>query len=122
MRITINHEEKTEGFFKKKTYVEVELDVQFTQEELAVIDKHNLEKTVIMEREPPRGDSVDPSIADVYHLTFWKLVHKHPESYAVANHAEAKAYEAELIEALKQAKNYLESNAAPAAKSKTLEL
>jgi hypothetical protein len=122
MRIQIDHKEKTEGLFKKKTFVEVELDVQFSQEELAVIDKHKLEKTIVMERAPPHGGSHEPHMADVYHLSFWRLVHNHPDKYAVASHAEAKAYEAELIAALKQAKSYLEANAAPAEKSKVLEL
>ena len=53
MKIDIKPVEKSKGLVFKKTLHGVELSVQFSNEELAIIDERKLELTILMERGIP---------------------------------------------------------------------
>lgn len=127
MKVDIKPVEKSKGMVFKKTLHGVQLSVQFTEEEKAIIDERKLELTILMERGIPAD--VDPekyqkrgllrnaataAISGIdsigFHLTFRKLL-KGPDTYFFDTPIEAKGYIQELKEeVLPLAKSYLEGN------------
>ena len=114
MRVNIEHKEVTKGFLSKKTFVEVHTSVEFSNEELAIIERNKLRDRVVLEREPhfDRSQSArnDPKIADIWDLKVFNLIRNKPEIYSVATPSDAKAYEERLTEALHQLKAFITAN------------
>jgi hypothetical protein len=108
MRVSIAHNTERRGFVLKKTYHVVELEVHFTHEERQVIRQRKLEKTVLLERRPANAkvdDRDDKFMLLVGHLG------KGPDRFLTANPGEAKAYQAQLLMALEQLKDWVTLNA-----------
>ena len=118
MKVDIKQAEVQHGLVFKKTFIAVTLSVSFNQEELAIISQRKLQKAVLLEREPDawtaerqKGhpdylESLKPGfVLDVKRLL------KGPDTYECANPIEAKRYQTELVDALKNLKGYLEGNA-----------
>jgi hypothetical protein len=127
MKVSIKHEEQKKGMLFKKTLYSVVCDVQFSEEEKQIISSRKLEHDIILERDPPadvdaekhanRGlgkklmtAAINGRDANHFHLTINKLLHG-ADSYAMQTPIEAKAYEEELVERLRDLKGYLEGNA-----------
>ena len=127
MKVSIKHEEQKKGMLFKKTLYSVVCDVQFSEEEKQIISSRKLEHDIILERDPPadvdaekhasRGlgkklmtAAVSGRDANHFHLTINKLL-RGPDSYALQTPIEAKAYEDELVDRLRDLKGYLEGNA-----------
>ena len=114
MRVNIEHKEVTKGFLSKKTFVEVHTSVEFSNEELAIIERNKLRKRIVLEREPhfdrPQSTRNDPNLAEVWHLHIYNLIKDKPEIYSVASPSDAKAYEERLTEALHQLKAFITAN------------
>jgi|GEM_PF-1282536 len=117
MRVTIRHEDKRAGLLCTQHKVAVVTSVQFSEEELAIINSRKLKKYVVLKREP---DAVvanrfknDPeylySIAQGFHLTIGNLV-KGPDEYSLDSPVEAKVYEERLTQALKTLKGFINGN------------
>jgi hypothetical protein len=128
MKVNIRHTEKSKGLvFKKKLYG-VELEVQFSEEEKAIITERKLERIVLLERGVPAD--VDPEkhakrglmmkVATVavsgrdanhFDLTFNKLMGGRIDTYWFETPVEAKNYEMMLKEeTLPEAKAYIVNN------------
>lgn len=138
MRINIEHTEKKQGMVFKKTLHGVSITINFSQEELQIIKVRKLERTVILERETPadvneekhadRGlarklatAAIMGADANHFHLTIGKLM-RGTDTYYVSTPLEAKAYEAELKEALPLLKQYITENEGITERSSTFEL
>ena len=124
MRVNIEHEEIRKGMLKKKTYHAVKLTVEFSEEEQQIIKQRDLTRTIVMKRDVPvdRNARSFEGHEDVFNLTIYNLLNEKTESYALATPAAAKQYEADLTEALKNLKAYLQENVGVEEKSKTFEL
>ena len=124
MRVNIEHKEISKGMLKKKTYHQVDLTVEFSEEEKQIIKQQNLTRTIVLEREPPadRNPGSFQGIEDVLNLTIFHLVDGKPNSHTLATPMDAKQYEADLTDALKSLKAFLDENAGVEEKSKTFEL
>lgn len=122
MRVSINHDEVSHGVFKKTIYHQVEVKVDFSEEELAIIKQNNLEDTIVLERTNTAYLKYDEELADIYPLKISDLMSKHSDIHALDTPLEAKQYEASLTEALQQLKAYIEENAEVETKSTTFEL
>lgn len=127
MKVDIKPVEKSKGMVFKKTLHGVELSVQFSSEELAIIEERKLARTILLERGAPadvnaekhenRGVArvlatavVSGRDANHFHLTFGKLMNG-SDTYFFDTPVEAKMYIDELkTEILPLAKNYLEGN------------
>jgi hypothetical protein len=108
MKIDIKNEINTRGFFKKETFYAVNLVVQLTEEEKAIIKEHKLENLIIMNRPFPAASGG----GGVYNLTYKDLLDGN-DHYNLHTPNEAKEYKESLIERLKAAKEYLENTATP---------
>jgi hypothetical protein len=52
MRVSISHRERQQpGLFNAKSLYDVSVDVQFSQEELAIIDKYKIHDDIVVERD-----------------------------------------------------------------------
>lgn len=112
MKIDIKHSTHTTGLIFKKTFHKIDLLVELTDEEKAIIKERKLEKHVIMELPDPA--SFESKNNDWgFDLTFGSLL-SGKFWYDVNTPAEAKAYQEKLIEKLKVAKDYLQNNATTA--------
>ncbi|MEL7275567.1 MAG: hypothetical protein AAGK98_03780 [Pseudomonadota bacterium] len=141
MKVSINHTQKTSGMIRKTTYHGVAVQVEFNTEEMAVIRERQLEKDIILQRDPP-ADMSDAAIekrenrglgrklltaavsgADALHddLTVRKLM-QGVDLYFLGTPMEAKAYEAELKEALVKLKNWIVGNAEVETETASFEL
>jgi hypothetical protein len=120
MRVSIEHREKTSGLFMKTTQYEVLTRVDFSDEELAIIRHRKLEKTIVLERSPDRRHASKFSqqelveLATEWHLKISSLMKRNPDVHTLDTPIEAKQYEQELTDALRQLKAYIEGNAAVA--------
>jgi hypothetical protein len=127
MRVQINHNETTSGFFRTTTKYEVVVRVEFSAEELAIIRQRNLADTIVLRRDPQafQRKRFSPDelarLQDVIDLKISNLM-KGPDSYICDTPLEAKNYEANLTDALKQLKSYIFANAEISDKSKSFEL
>ena len=127
MRVDIKPVRKSKGLIFTKKLHGMQLSVQFSEEEKAIIKERDLELTILMERDTPvdvndhkiqnRGLVKKLAIAATsgvdalgFHLTFRKLL-KGPDIYYFSTPIDAKHYAAELREEiLPLAKAYLEGN------------
>lgn len=129
MKVSIAHKEKTTGMLRKSTLHGVEVSIQFSEEELAVIESRDLKYDIVLERgysadvseskamkQENRGlgrallnAAVNGADANTTNLTINKLM-KGPDLYFVTTPLEAKAYEDELKGKLVQLKNYIVGN------------
>lgn len=141
MKVSIEHQEKSAGVLRRKTLHGVKVHVQFSQEELAVIESRNLKYTTIMDR----GYSADVSHrkavkqesrslgrmvvnaavngkdANWTDLTINKLM-KGPDLFFLETPLEAKAYEDQLKNGLVTLKDYIVGNEGVEEKTSSFEL
>ncbi|MEL6314255.1 MAG: hypothetical protein AAFQ60_09465 [Pseudomonadota bacterium] len=141
MKVSIEHVEKTTGMLRRKTLHGVQVHVEFSEEERAVIDQRGLKWDVVLER----GYSADVSNAkaekmenrglgrallnaavsgkdaNTTHLTINKLM-KGPDLYFLTTPLEAKGYEDALKEKLVTLKGYIVGNEGVEEKSTSFEL
>ncbi|MDR3571753.1 MAG: hypothetical protein P4L81_06200 [Candidatus Pacebacteria bacterium] len=109
MKVAINHtegSEKTGIFSKPKTYYLASFDVQLSAEELAIIRERGLEDAVLLTWENP-NDKFIPEI----HVTVALLIKNRGFGRRCPTPAEAKRFDAQGREALKNLKAALEENA-----------
>lgn len=129
MKINIKHVEKSQGLIFRKHLHGVELQVQFSAEEKAIISERNLERVVLLDRDAPPDVDAEKHAnrgltrkiataamkgfdANHFGLTFNKLM-RGPDTYFFYTPIEAKNYEQILKEeTLPDAKAYLEGNKA----------
>ena len=126
MKVSIHHSEKTQGLVFKKTLHGVELFIQFSEEEKAIITERKLEGDIVVERGAPADIDAEKhanrgltkriatamiSGADANHfdLTIGKLL-KGTDIFFFTTPAEAKEYEAILHEELPKLKAYIVEN------------
>jgi len=127
MKVNISHSEKRTGLVFGKTHYGVTVQVTFNDEEAAVIEARKLHHDIIMERDYPSDVDAERhesrglarklataafagADANHFHLTVSKLM-KGPDTHHFSTPAEAKMYEADLKEALKRLKGWIEGNA-----------
>ena len=127
MRVSIDHKDKKTGLVFKSNKYEVVVSVQFSDEELAIINSRKLKEYVVLERgwdatmketaakHPDYYDLLPPP-----NLIIGKLV-KGPDSYVFDTPIEAKGYEEKVTEALKRLKSFIMGNAEKA-ENKSFEL
>lgn len=107
MRVSITHGEKKTGLIMKKTFYTVLVQVEFSQEELAVIKQRKLEKTIVMERPWPAHMG---EMSGNYNLSIGSLVSNLTTETNFTTPVEAKQYEAELTNKLRALKEFLTDN------------
>ncbi len=106
MIVTVKHSELKEGMISKTTFNKVDVDIQFTDSELAVLNNPNLADTVVLKRDAP----VNSKAKDINNdLTFKWLVDGRAGTVCGCV-ADARNYETELVESLKKVKRYIEYN------------
>jgi len=127
MRVSFEHNEKTTGLFIKKHTVDVVTSVQFSDEELAIINSRKLKQYIVLKREPDavvtnrfKNDPAYLNSLTGFDLTVARLV-KGPDSYACDTPVDAKVYESNVTDALKALKSFITGNA-DKAEAKTFEL
>ena len=109
MKVSINHSEGSEKsgvFSKAKTFYLAKFDVELSNEELAIIRARDLGEAVLLEWDDP-SDKFVPKV----HVTVDRLIKNKGFGKRCATPAEAKAFDAEGREALKNLKAHLEENA-----------
>ena len=122
MKVNIQHEEVKKGFIRKKTYHQITVDVQFSEEETQIIKDNDMERAKLLDRVRPANfnDGVfdDPR----WNLEVRQFMWDKPNVYTVNTPAEAKQYEADVKDALTNFKAYLEENAGIEEQSTSFEL
>lgn len=141
MKVNIEHKEKTVGMLRRSTLHGVGVNVQFSEEELAVIEGRGLKYDIVLERgysadvsdakankQENRGmarsllnAAVNGADANTTNLTINKLM-KGPDLFFLATPLEAKGYEDVLMEKLVQLKDYIVGNEGVAEKATAFEL
>lgn len=141
MKVSIEHQEKSTGMLRRTTLHGVQVHVQFSQEELAVIEARDLKYTTVLERgysadvsdakaekQESRGlgrrlltAAVKGADANTTNLTINKLMNG-PDLYFLGTPLEAKGYEDALKEQLVQLKGYIVGNEGVEEKSSSFEL
>src|SRR6266851_3569902 len=124
MRVSIEHKEKSTGFFKQTSYIEVETIVTFSEEELAIIQQRNLEHYVLLERDAPSVIAYrypnKEAVGLAFNLTVDRLVEAarrgRPDAYICDDPIHARVYEEKLTDALKYLKGMIEIAATVAPK------
>lgn len=129
MRVNIEHKEKTTGVLRRNTLHGVEVSIQFSEEEKAVIEQRGLHYDIVLERgysadvsdskamkQENRGlgrallnAAVNGRDANTTNLTINKLM-KGPDLFYLSTPLEAKTYEEALKERLVQLKGYIIGN------------
>ena len=109
MRISLGHEEVAEGRVFRRVFHDVCVTVHFTHEEQQIIKQRGLGEYVLLERNSAGMQMED--VPDWYTLKVRHLLERRPDRHRCANPAEAKAYEAQLTQALTNMKAWLEANA-----------
>lgn len=112
MRVKIEHRELRTGFILKRPVHEVQLSVDFTHEEKQIIRQRRLEEHVLLERWPADAKADDDP--DWYALKVGHLFERKPDRFRCTTPADAKAYEARLVEVMHAMKLWLDENAEPA--------
>ncbi|MEO7382679.1 MAG: hypothetical protein ABIV25_13180 [Paracoccaceae bacterium] len=126
MRIHIAHEEKRAGFLRGATLVDVVTNVEFSEEELAIIERRRLKYYVVLERapRPSLAAKLTPEETEIwaasFHLRVADLMDPAPDRFTLDTPLDAKAYQAALTDALKSLKAFIMSNAS-VGNSSTLE-
>ena len=113
MRVSIEHSERTTGFFSKKTLYDVMVKVEFSEEEQAIIKKRDLKDAIIVERKASAGREADVEkmgLHDAVHLKIWHLLNGKGNAHSFHTPQDAKAYEAKVKEAMPKLKSYIMDN------------
>ena len=141
MQVNIAHKEKTVGVLRKTTFHGVEVSIQFSEEERAVIEGRDLKFDTVLERghsadvsdskvikQENRGlgrallnAAVNGRDANTTNLTINKLM-KGPDLFFLTTPLEAKEYEEQLKERLVVLKGYIVGNEGVAEKTSSFEL
>ena len=118
MRVSIDHRELKTGVIRKTIHYIVDLKVDFSAEEAAIVKTRGLGDIVIMERDQPSYLTGN----DPYPLFIKNLVGGKVNATGFTTPIEAKRYDADLKEKLKELKAYIDGNAETAEKSSSFEL
>ena len=123
MKIDIKHEEIQSGLIFKKTHYAVVLHVIFSEEEKSIIENRGIRRDVVLKRGVPsnRDPSKYQNLPDTFDLEIFMLMDG-PDQYALATPLEAKEYEAQLVEALPNLKEYIMANADLSGQGQSFEL
>ena len=124
MRATIEHKTATSGMFSKKEQRQVQITVQFSAEEKAIITANDLADYTVLSRDPPAGtknSDVEHYGREFYYLTLDALLNG-PQTYPVDSNGHAKHYAAELVEAMEKLKAVIEVNREIGERMITIEL
>ncbi len=130
MQVNIEHN----TFLKKKLigrnqeFPQVVLTIRFSEEERQIIKDADIDDVIIMQRPIPAhkaGENFD-GIEDVFYLTFGRLIRlqdkNESDAFTFVSPVEARTYDADLKEALKEAKDYLTANETIEEQSSSFEL
>ena len=128
MRVSFEHNAKSSGIISKFHYVDVITTVQFSDEEMAIINSRKLKGFTVLDRGPDavvrnRFERKHPDYLarlSNFELTVKKLM-KGPDTYSCETPAHAKSYEQEVTDALKKLKDFI-LGSADTAESKTFEI
>lgn len=110
MRVTIKHEEVTQGLVSKKPYSQVTLRIVFNEQEQFIIRKYELAGMTILERDPPPGKKEDEANRTKYYLTLRGGSADWEDVFLFRYPIEAKQYIEELRNALQTFKQFLDGN------------
>ena len=134
MRVELEHVEKTVGFLSRQRLHGVRLTVQFSEEELHIIENRKLQSTIVAERPPSadlrlresdytlnRNGDVVLCNPEEFFLHIYDLM-AGGETYWVETPADAKLYEEILTEQLPRLKEFIAENEGVTEKKKILEL
>lgn len=109
MRVTVTHHELKKGIVFRRVLFDVHIQVQFSEEERYLIEKHGLEDVIVLERDPPPDYNLheddDPRMFHLYTEDLMKGVCK----YACLDAPSAKGYEHAVLEELKLLKQLLDT-------------
>lgn len=124
MRVTIEHNQRTEGLLFKTTYYGVRCTVVFTEEEKQIIKKNKLGDYIFMQRtggtKKMREHHRDfPGHQDI---KVKDLLKADGVGYTLETPLDAKAYEQDLREHFKKLKDVIEGNQQVEKQSDTFEL
>lgn len=108
MKVTVEHDNLVLGVFNKTSHFVVKTKFELTKEEEKIITEMGLQNEVVFETSYPTH--LNGKDGDKQRTTFGKLL-SGTEIWSTTILSNAKAYEVDLIEALKRAKNFLEINA-----------
>lgn len=123
MKVDIEHEEITRGMLRKKTYYKIKCNVQFSEEEKAIIKEGDLDGVIVMERPPSADIKVSANDeAEWFYLRIGALNNDKWDEFCVDTKSDIAIYEEELKGSLKQLKTYLEANGNTDTSSKSFEL
>ncbi len=128
MQVSIKNVEKKKGMVRSKKFYGVELTVNFSQEELAIIKERNLAKTIIVERDRSveQGERSTTEIGVVTglakaalkgthtltdHLTLAGLLKNPTDTHFFTKPSDAKEYVEDVKNGLTDLKGYIEGNA-----------
>ena len=100
------------GLLHRRTLHEVCVSVHFSHEEKQIVRQRGLMDTKILDRRPANAREDDP--AEWFELRIRDLVQRKADRFKCATPSEAKAYEEELVDALRKVKLWLSDNADPA--------
>ena len=119
MRVSIEHSEEKTGMFKKRTRYILALTVNYSDEELQIINDCKIKDDAVFE-DPIRPGKKEDEPKDYYHIRHF--MKGRTWNFNFDTPLEAKNYEAEVTEALKRHKEYIEANRGVEKKSTTFEL
>lgn len=112
MKVDIAHQESSKGLIFKKPLYGVSLSVVFSEEEQQIIKQHKLKDRIVLSR-PLSADLNFEKYGDredKFFLRIGTLLNGTDIYYADAP-SDAKEYEANLIESLRDLKDFLDENA-----------
>ena len=111
MKVDIKTEEGQEGLVFKKKYQVVTLQVEFSEEETAIIKQNKLDDVVVLERGLPANRKPENWMdEDSFNLKVWSLRQKDADTFAFDSIGGAKQYISKLKEQLPHVKAMLEGN------------
>ena len=137
MKVKIEHTEQSKGMLRKTTYYGVKVQVEFSAEERAIIEKRNLWNDRVLDRDADALTDEDKheqkglarKLAQAaisgkdslnFHLTVRKL--GNGDTYWLTSPVLAKDYEAQVKDGLVELKDYIMGNEKIEQKSDSFEL
>jgi len=118
MKIDIKTGETKSGLVFKKTHQEVNLFIEFSEEEKAIINANNLEDVVVLERGCPSdidgGNFYPGNNMDFHNVTVKRLMGKDPLRHATVSKGELNTFIAQIKKKLPQLKSMIDGNAVEA--------
>ena len=113
MKIDIKNSTHTKGLVFKDTFYKLDLHVELTEEEKAIIKERDLGGMIIWELPNPASKA-----GEFGHEIGWNLIFNNLKGghwwYDFKKPAESKVFQEELLIRLKRAKEYLDENASTA--------